>query len=27
MEVVNMEASTFEAMMVGFESFARRVEI
>ena len=26
MEVVSMEASTFEAMMAGFESFARRVE-
>lgn len=26
MEVVNMEASTFEAMMAGVESFARRVE-
>lgn len=26
MEIVSMEASTFEAMMAGFESFARRVE-
>lgn len=26
MEVVSMEASTFEAMMAGVESFARRVE-
>ena len=26
MEVVSMEASTFEAMMAGFESFARQME-
>lgn len=26
MEVVSMEASTFEAIMAGVESFARRVE-